>query len=80
MAAMAEGPTTLGSETKALEVLKVLVNDPACSTLDLAHALQSHLNAYPQSQKELSEKLGVPQKRAYLSQVLALLKEPWEQT
>ena len=45
---------------QAAEALKVRVNDPARPTLDLARDLQSHLDAYPQSQKELSESWVFP--------------------
>ena len=70
------GTTVAGPEVAALETLKAKIDDPNRPTLDLARALQAHLAAYPQTQSDLADKLGVPQKRPYLSQVLALLKLP----
>ncbi|OGR90334.1 MAG: hypothetical protein A2992_00255 [Elusimicrobia bacterium RIFCSPLOWO2_01_FULL_59_12] len=73
---MAEDPTTLGSESKALEALKVRVNDPACPPLTLARQAKAHLIAYPQSIEQLAAKLG--KSRPWLSQLLGFLDLPEE--
>ncbi len=66
----------MGNEAAALEPLKARINDPSCPTLDLARALQTHLTAYSQSFQTLADKLGMPKKRTYLSEVAALARLP----
>ena len=63
-------------ETTALEGIKKKIADPALPTLHLARALQAHLITYPQSHRTFADKLGMPEKRPFLTEVIGLLKLP----
>src|SRR5438552_1686517 len=71
-----DGAAPALDETQALAALKDRINDSACPTLELARSLETHLNAYPQSRRVLADKLGMPEKRTYLTEVIGLLKLP----
>jgi hypothetical protein len=66
-------------EAAALRTLKTRLNDRAYPSLDLARVLQTHLKHYPQSIRMLAEKLGIPGKRTYLSDVISLGDVPLDQ-
>ena len=63
-------------ESADLEGLKAKINDPALPTLDLARALETHRTTYSHSHRTLAEKLEMPERRTYLSEVIGLLKLP----